>query len=402
MPKLTASEIIEIENKHTTGLYNKQPIVFARGLGASLFDIDGVEYLDCAAGHGVANLGHAHPKVAAAMAAQAGTLVTLFESFYNEQRALLMQKMASLVPGLDRVFFCNSGAEAVEASIKFARITTGRTNVVAAMRGFHGRTFGALSATHNKKYRESFEPLVPGFSHVPFNDIAALEATVNDQTSAVILEPIQGEGGVYPANDAYLQAARRICDERGALLIIDEIQSGFGRTGKLFAILESGVTPDILCCAKAIAGGLPMGAVLIGAGVKNLVPGAHGSTFGGNPLACATALAALAVIEEEDLAGQSAKKGEYLKEKIQEINSPLIREVRGRGLMIGIELKQKVGPYIRALQERKIIALNAGLTVIRLLPPLVITYEQIDHLVEALTEVLTSDLGTDKRAGTDG
>jgi acetylornithine/LysW-gamma-L-lysine aminotransferase len=391
MTKLTASEIIEIESKHTTGLYNKQPIVFARGQGASLFDVDGVEYLDCAAGHGVANLGHAHPKVAAAMAAQAGTLVTLFESFYNEQRALLMQKMASLVPGLDRVFFCNSGAEAVEASIKFARITTGRTNVVAAMRGFHGRTFGALSATHNKKYREAFEPLVPGFSHVPFNDIAALEAAVNDQTAAVILEPIQGEGGVYPANDAYLQAARRICDERGALLIIDEIQTGFGRTGKLFAILESGVTPDILCCAKALAGGLPMGAVLIGPGVKNLVPGAHGSTFGGNPLACATALAALTVIEEEDLAGQSAKKGEYLKEKIQEINSPLIREVRGRGLMIGIELKQKVGPYIRALQERKIIALNAGLTVIRLLPPLVITYEQIDHLVQALTEVLSAE-----------
>ena len=391
MPKLTASEIIEIESKHTTGLYNKQPIVFARGQGASLFDVDGVEYLDCAAGHGVANLGHAHPKVAAAMAAQAGTLVTLFESFYNEQRALLMQKMASLVPGLNRVFFCNSGAEAVEASIKFARITTGRTNVVAAMRGFHGRTFGALSATHNKKYREAFEPLVPGFSHVPFNDIAALEAAVNDQIAAVILEPIQGEGGVYPANDAYLQAARRICDERGALLIIDEIQTGFGRTGKLFAILESGVTPDILCCAKALAGGLPMGAVLIGPGVKNLVPGAHGSTFGGNPLACATALAALTVIEEEDLAGQSAKKGEYLKEKIQEINSPLIREVRGRGLMIGIELKQKVGPYIRALQERKIIALNAGLTVIRLLPPLVITYEQIDHLVQALTEVLSAE-----------
>ena len=391
MPKLTASEIIEIESKHTTGLYNKQPIVFARGQGASLFDVDGVEYLDCAAGHGVANLGHAHPKVAAAMAAQAGTLVTLFESFYNEQRALLMQKMASLVPGLNRVFFCNSGAEAVEASIKFARITTGRTNVVAAMRGFHGRTFGALSATHNKKYREAFEPLVPGFSHVPFNDIAALEAAVNDQIAAVILEPIQGEGGVYPANDAYLQAARRICDERGALLIIDEIQTGFGRTGKLFAILESGVTPDILCCAKALAGGLPMGAVLIGPGVKNLVPGAPGSTFGGNPLACATALAALTVIEEEDLAGQSAKKGEYLKEKIQEINSPLIREVRGRGLMIGIELKQKVGPYIRALQERKIIALNAGLTVIRLLPPLVITYEQIDHLVQALTEVLSAE-----------
>lgn len=391
MTKLTASEIIEIENQHTTGLYNKQPIIFTRGQGASLFDIDGVEYLDCAAGHGVANLGHAHPKVAAAMAEQAGTLVTLFESFYNDKRAALMQKIASLVPGLDRVFFCNSGAEAVEAAIKFARITTKRTNVIATMRGFHGRTFGALSATHNKKYREQFEPLVPGFSHIPYNDVAALEAAVNDQTAAVILEPVQGEGGVYPADDAYLQAAQRICNERGALLIIDEIQTGFGRTGKLFAILHSGVTPDILCCAKAIAGGLPMGAVLIGQRVTNLVPGVHSSTFGGNPLACATALAALTVIEEEDLPGQAAAKGAYLLEKIQEINSPLIREVRGKGLMIGIELRQKSGSYLKALQERKIIALNAGLTVIRLLPPLVITYEQINHLVEALTQVLSTE-----------
>jgi acetylornithine/LysW-gamma-L-lysine aminotransferase len=392
MTKLTASEIMEIESKHTTGLYNKQPIVFARGQGASLFDIDGVEYLDCAAGNGVANLGHAHPKVAAAMAEQAGTLITLFESFYNEQRALLMLKMTGLVPGLDRVFFCNSGTEAVEAAIKFSRIATGRTNVIAAMRAFHGRTFGALSATYNKKYREPFEPLVPGFSHVPYNDIAALEAAVNDQTAAVMLEPVQGEGGVYPADDAYLEAARRICTERGALLIADEIQTGFGRTGKLFAVLHSGVTPDILCCAKAIAGGLPMGAVLIGPAVKNLVPGVHGSTFGGNPLSCATALAALTVIEEEDLPKQAAEKGAYLKEKLQEINSPLIREVRGKGLMVGIELKVKVQPYVKALQERKILVLNAGLTVIRLLPPLVITYAQIDHLVEEITAVLTSEV----------
>jgi len=386
---------MEIENKHTSGLYNKQPIVFARGQGATLFDIDGVEYLDCAAGNGVANLGHAHPKVAAAMAEQASTLITLFESFYNEKRAQLMLKMTSLVPGLDRVFFCNSGTEAVEAAVKFSRITTGRTGVIAAMRAFHGRTMGALSATYNKKYREPFEPLVPGFSHVPFNDIAALEAAVNDQTAAVILEPIQGEGGVYPADDAYLQAARRICTERGALLVMDEIQSGFGRTGKLFAILHSGVTPDILCCAKAIAGGLPMGAVLMAPSIKNLVPGVHGSTFGGNPLSCATALAALQVIEEEDLPGQAAKKGEYLKEKLQEINSPLIREVRGKGLMIGIELRQKVAPYIKALQERKVLVLNAGLTTIRLLPPLVITYEQIDHLVEKIGEVLALEFKTE-------
>ena len=392
MGKLTASEIMEIESKHTTGLYNKQPIVFARGQGASLFDIDGVEYLDCAAGNGVANLGHAHPKVAAAMAEQAGTLITLFESFYNEKRAELMLKMTSLVPGLDRVFFCNSGTEAVEAAIKFSRIATGRTNVIAAMRAFHGRTFGALSATYNKKYREPFEPLVPGFSHVPYNDIAALEAAINDQTAAVILEPVQGEGGVYPADDAYLEAARRICSERGALLIVDEIQTGFGRTGKLFAVLHSGVTPDILCCAKAIAGGLPMGAVLIGPAVKNLVPGVHGSTFGGNPLSCATALAAIQVIEEEDLPRQAAEKGAYLMEKLQEINSPLIREIRGKGLMVGIELRQKVAPYVKALQERKILVLNAGLTVIRLLPPLVITYAQIDHLVEEITAVLTSEV----------
>lgn len=390
MTKLTASEIMEIESKHTTGLYNKQPIVFARGQGASLFDIDGVEYLDCAAGNGVANLGHAHPKVAAAMAEQAGTLITLFESFYNEKRAELMLKMTSLVPGLDRVFFCNSGTEAVEAAIKFSRIATGRTNVIAAMRAFHGRTFGALSATYNKKYREPFEPLVPGFSHVAYNDIAALEAAVNDQTAAVILEPVQGEGGVYPADNAYLEAARRICSERGALLIMDEIQTGFGRTGKLFAVMHSGVTPDILCCAKAIAGGLPMGAVLIGPAVKNLVPGVHGSTFGGNPLSCATALAAMQVIEEEDLPRQAAEKGAYLVEKLQEINSPLIREIRGKGLMVGIELKQKVAPYIKALQERKVLALNAGLTTIRLLPPLVITYAQLDHLVEEIAAVLTS------------
>jgi len=393
MSKLTASEIIEIENKHTSGLYGKQPIIFVRGKGASLFDIDGVEYLDCAAGHGVANLGHAHPKVAAAIAEQAGTLVTLFETFYNEKRALLMQKMAALVPGLDRVFFCNSGTEAVEAALKFARISTGRTNVIAAMRAFHGRSMGSLSATYNKKYKEGFEPLVPGFSHVPYNDIAALEAAVNDQTAAVILEPVQGEGGVYPATDEYLQAARRICSERGALLIVDEIQSGFGRTGKLFAVQYSGVTPDLLCCAKALAGGLPMGAVLIGPAIKNLVPGVHGSTFGGNPLSCAAGLAAITAIQEEDLPGQAAAKGEYLMDKLHEINSPLIREVRGRGLMVGIELRQKVLPYLRALQDRKIIALNAGLTTIRLLPPLVITYEQIDHLVETLAEVLTSETG---------
>lgn len=387
--------IVDIENKHTSGVYAKQTLTIVRGQGASLFDENGVEYLDCSSGHGVANLGHAHPKVAEALYKQASTLITLFESFPNDQRAMLMEKITALVPGLDRVFFCNSGTEAVEAAFKFARISTGRKNFIAAMRAFHGRTYGSLSATFNKKYREGFEPLLPGVSHVSYNNIEALDKAVNDETAAVILEVVQGEGGVYPASVEYVQAARRICNERGALLIVDEIQTGFGRTGKLFAIEHFGVTPDLLCCAKSLAGGVPMGAVLIGQNIKNLVPGVHGSTFGGNPLSCAAANAALDVILGEDLPGQAAAKGAYLMEKLRKIQSPNIRDVRGLGLMVGIEMKQKVAPYIKILQEKRIIALNAGMTVIRLLPPLVISYEQIDHLVEVLAEVLSTDSVTE-------
>ncbi|MDP2964803.1 MAG: aspartate aminotransferase family protein [Pelolinea sp.] len=382
------NEIFAIENKHSSGTYTKQPLVIVRGQGASLFTADGTEYLDCSSGHGVANLGHAHPKIAEALYKQASTLVTLFETFPNDQRAMLMEKITSLVDGLDRVFFCNSGTEAVEAALKFARLSTGRKNVIAAKRAFHGRTYGSLSATFNKKYREGFEPLVPGFSHVAYNNIEALDKAVTDETAAVILEVVQGEGGVYPANKEYIQEARRICDERGALFIVDEIQTGFGRTGKMFAIQHFGVTPDLLTCAKSLAGGVPMGAVLIGKKVQNLTPGVHGSTFGGNPLSCAAANTALTIMEDEDLPGQAEAKGNYLIEKLKKIESSNIREVRGLGLMIGIEIKQKVSPYIKILQEKKIIVLNAGMTVIRLLPPLVISYEQIDHLVDVLAEVL--------------
>ena len=232
---------------------------------------------------------------------------------------------------------------------------------------------------------------MPGFSHVPYNNIDALDKAVTEETAAVILEIIQGEGGVYPANADYIQAARKICDEREVLLIVDEIQSGFGRTGKMFAVQHYAITPDLLTCAKSLAGGVPMGAVLVGRNVKNLTPGVHSSTFGGNPLSCAAAVAALTVLEEEDLPGQAEAKGKYLIERLQKLSSPHIREVRGLGLMVGIEMKQKVAPYIRALQARKIIALNAGMTVIRLLPPLVITYEQIDYLVDVLSEVLVSE-----------
>ena len=393
---MNAEEIMQIEQAHTSGLYGKQPIVFVRGKGASLFDIDDVEYIDCNSGHGVANLGHAHPKVAAAIAEQSTKLITLFETFYNDKRAELMKIMGSLVPGMPRVFFCNSGTESVEAAIKFARISTGRPGIVAAMRAFHGRTYGSLSATHNKKYREGFEPLVPGYSHVSYNNIEALESAIDENTAAFIVEAVQGEGGVYPISAEYIQAARRICDAKGALLIIDEVQSGFGRTGKLFAFQHFGITPDLLCCAKSLAGGVPMGAVLIGPRVQNLQPGVHGSTFGGNPLSCAAAAASLTAIMEEDLPKQAEEKGKYLAEKVRALNSPLVREVRGLGLMVGIELKQKVMPYVRALQDRKILALNAGLTTIRLLPPLVISYEQLDQVVAKLDEVLQLSFDSEK------
>lgn len=388
-------DIIDIETRHTSGLYTKQNFAIVRGQGASLFDSEGNEYIDCSSGHGVANLGHAHPKVAAAVAEQATRLVTLFETFPNDRRAALMEKLTALTPGLERVFFCNSGTESIEAAIKFARLSTGRPGIVAAMRGFHGRTLGALSATWNKKYREAFEPLVPEYSHVAFNNVSALEKAVTERTAAVLLEAVQGEGGVYPADPAYLQAARRICDERGALLVIDEVQSGFGRTGRMFAYQHYDIVPDMMCVAKSLAGGIPMGAVLLGSAVKNLGPGLHGSTFGGNPLSCAAAVAALTAIEDENLPQQAAEKGAYLMEKLRALKLPVIREVRGLGLMVGIELKQKVAPYIKALQEKRIIALNAGLTVIRLLPPLVITYEQLDKVVAALAEVLTAEISAE-------
>ena len=392
MKTMTTKEIFEIESKHTSGVYSKQPILFVRGEGAMLWDNDGVAYLDCTSGHGVANLGHAHPKVAAAVYAQSQKLITLFETYYNDQRAVLMEKLTGIIPELDRAFFCNSGTETIEATIKFARISTGRPGIVAAMRGFHGRTYGSLSATYNKKYKDGFEPLLPGFSHVPFNNIEALQKGITTETAALILEIVQGEGGVYLADDEYIRAAKKVCQEKVALLIIDEVQSGFGRTGKWFAVQHSGVIPDMLCCAKSLAGGIPMGAVLISRNVKNLVPGVHGSTFGGNPLACAAALATFEVMEEEKIPDQAAEKGAYLMEKISAIHSPLVREVRGLGLMIGIELKQKVQPYLRELQKRHVLVLNAGMTVIRLLPPLVITYDQLDWLIKELTEVLKDEI----------
>jgi acetylornithine/LysW-gamma-L-lysine aminotransferase len=316
--------------------------------------------------------------------------------FYNDRRADLASRLCALA-GMPRLFLCNSGAEAIEAAFKFARAnangaSTGRTKIVAAMRGFHGRTFGALSATWNKKYREPFEPLVPGFVHVPYNNLERLAQAVDGETAAVVLEVVQGEGGVYPGSAEYLQGAQRLCRQAGALLIIDEVQTGFGRTGRFFAFQHYGLEPDLVCVAKSLAGGLPMGAVLIGERVGEIPTGSHGTTFGGNPLACAAALAVLQTMEQEQLPQRAAELGNYLLERLRGIDSPRVREVRGLGLMVGIEIRQKVAPYLQALMEHGVLALAAGLTVIRLLPPLVIEQQQLDRVVEALGETLALDL----------
>ncbi len=380
--------IQELESLHASGVYTKRPIAIVRGEGARLWDSDGNEYVDCVGGQGAANVGHANPSVAAAIAAQAQTLISCPEMFYNDRRAELMDRLCALA-GFPRVFLCSSGAEAIETAIKFARLATGRKEVLATMRGFHGRTLGALSATWEKKYREPFEPLVPGFRHVAYNDLAALESAVTDQTAAVILEAVQGEGGVRPGAPEFLRGAQRLCRERGAMLIVDEVQTGFGRTGKMFAIQHYGLEPDLLCLAKSIAGGVPMGATLIGPRVGVLPPQVHGSTFGGNPLACAASLAAIDYLEARRLPERAAELGEWFIGELRQIDSPLVREVRGLGLMVGIELKQKVTPFLQALMARGVLALPAGLTVLRFLPPLVITQVELARVAEAVTEALT-------------
>ena len=383
-----------LESQHTPGVYAKRDLTIVRGEGAILWDNQGNEYIDCVGGQGVANLGHAHPKIVQALTEQAAQLISCPEMFYHPTRAALSARLASLAPGkMERVFLCNSGTEAVEAAFKFARYTTGRRKIIATMRGFHGRTMGALSATWNKKYRQPFMPLVPDFQHVPYNKLERLEAAVDESTSAVILEVVQGEGGVYPGTSEYLHGAQALCRARGALLILDEVQTGFGRTGKMFAAEHYSLQPDLLCLAKSIAGGVPMGAVLIGERVGELTPGIHGSTFGGNPLATAASLATLDVLEGEMLPSRAEELGSDLLDRLQTIDSPVIRDIRGLGLMIGIEIRQKVAPYLQALAKYGVLAQPAGVTVIRLLPPLVITKGQIDLVVEVLAQVLRAEDG---------
>jgi len=385
-------DAVQTEADHGSGAYAPIPVVIVRGQGTRLWDEQGKEYLDFGSGIGVAALGHAHPALTHALSEQAATLMTCVNGYYhNDVRAQLLQALERITPSaLSRFFLCNSGTEAIEAALKLARLHTGRTRFVAANGGFHGRTLGALSATWKPKYRKPFEPLLLEVHHVPFNDVEALEQTVTEETAAVLLETVQGEAGIHPATPAYLEAARRLCDERGALLILDEVQCGMGRSGTWFACERYGVIPDVLCAAKALGGGVPAGAVAVREGFV-FKKGQHGSTYGGNPLAARAALTVIKTIEGEGLLEHVARLGEYFKSGLQalaEAQPEKVRDVRGVGLMLALELRQKAGPALKALMERGVLAITAGATTLRFLPPYIVTQSEVDEVLQALEAVL--------------
>jgi acetylornithine/LysW-gamma-L-lysine aminotransferase len=366
--------------------------VFVRGERCWLVDSAGRRFLDLSSAQGVAMLGHCHPRVTAAIERQARTLTLCPSYLYNDVRAEFAEALvAVLPPHLPHVFLTNSGAEAVDGALKFARLATKRSAFVATTKGFHGRTVGALSVTWEPKYREGFLPLLET-THVTFNDVTALENAVSDSTAAVILEVVQGESGVNRGTPAFLRAAERVCREKGALLIVDEIQTGFGRTGRWFALDHDGLQPDLVCMAKGLGGGFPMGALAYTRSIRDMLyPGAHGSTFGGSPLACAAGLAALQVYRDEALPERSARLGammlELLRTSLEGV--PTVRDIRGLGLMLAIELRSKVAPVLKALMvEHGVIALPAGPTILRLLPPLIITEEEIDLGVRAIAKAI--------------
>ncbi|MGC4106606.1 MAG: aspartate aminotransferase family protein [Thermomicrobiales bacterium] len=384
--------ILEIEKTHQIPLYAKRDIALVRGEGAYLYDSDGNRYLDAMSNYGVAVLGHAHPRFAQGLNEQLLTLTTCHQSFGNDIRAAFLEELDTITPeGVTRSFVSNSGTEAVEAALKFARAATGRNTLVALKRGYHGRTFGALSATADKKYREAFEPLPIPATHVAFNDAEALAAAVDETTAAIVVEPIQGEGGIHPADIEFLKAARQIATDNGAVLIADEIQSGF-RTGDPFVSVAQGVTPDIIVTAKALANGFPIGLTLVTDPISTALPGgAHGSTFGGNPLAMRAGYETLRILREDGLYERAKSIGASLIAGIEALGSPKIRAVRGSGLMIGIEFKGKAGPILKGLQEKGVLALPAGTLVIRLLPPMIWEQAQVDEFLTTLAAVLDAD-----------
>ncbi len=372
--------------------------MFVRGSGMRLYDDDGREYLDFTSGIGVVNLGHAHPAVAAAVSTQMERLVHVSNLYFVEHRSELAERLVGLFGGDARVFFSNSGAEANEGAIKLARRWgkarrgDGCTTIVTAERSFHGRTLATLAATGQPSKQEAFEPLPAGFVHVPLNDLTALDAALTDDVCAVLLEPVQGEGGVFPCSEEYLAGARRLCDERGVLLMFDEVQTGFFRTGPAFAWQGYGVRPDVMTLAKGMANGLPIGAVLAGREVADAFqPGDHGSTFGGGPVVCAAALAAIDSLESEQLGENAVRVGAYLRSGLEALASSTgeITDVRGRGLMVGVTLARPVaGAVAVAALEKGVVLLNVGDSILRFLPPLVCNTAEVDTLLGMLSATI--------------
>jgi LysW-gamma-L-lysine/LysW-L-ornithine aminotransferase len=380
------------EDNFMGNIYQRFPVTVERGLGAHVWDINGKEYVDCMGGYGVALVGHRNPRVVKALQDQLEKIITVHSSLYNKTREEFLEKLIKISPkGLSQVYLNNSGTESVEAAIKFARKFTGKSGMLAMNGSYHGKSLGSLSLTFNPKYRKSFEPLVEKVSFSPFGDIETLRSNVNSDTGFIIVEPIQGESGIHVAPDGFLQEIRKLCDEKGILLIFDEIQSGLGRTGKMWAGEHWKTIPDIMCLAKGIAGGVPMGATLVRPDILACISkGEQSSTFGGNPLSCAAGIATIDALTQDRLVENAARLGEKFREGLEKLKERhrIIREIRGKGLMIGVELKFEVKDILFDGITNGILFLYSGKNILRLLPPLVISESDIDKALEVLDVVL--------------
>ena len=388
--------LMEWSAKYHTPNYGRTPIVLVRGEGTRVWDSDGKEYLDFTTGIAVTSLGHCHPVITGAIREAAATLLHVSNIFHTAPQVHLA-KMLVEHSFADRVFFCNSGAEANEAALKIARkygkerLATDRYEIIATHNSFHGRTLATVTATGQPKYQHGFEPLMPGFKHVPYNDLRAMERALDSHTAAVLVEPIQGEGGVNVPDDDYLPRLRRLCDESGALLIFDEVQTGVGRTGRLWGYEHWGVEPDIMTLAKALANGIPIGAMLCREHVASvLTPGTHGSTFAGSAFVTSVALAMLTTVIGEKLPERAAERGRELMDGLRELGKrlPVIQTVRGKGLLIGIELSRPAAPVMDACRDAGLLVLTAGEKVLRLAPPLVVESADCRRALQILGDVL--------------
>jgi len=383
------------EDEFMGNLYQRFPVTIEKGLGSHVWDTDGKEYIDCMGGYGVALVGHRNERVVNAIKLQLEKIITVHSSLYNKTREEFLENLIKIAPkNLSQVHLNNSGAEAVEAAIKFARKFTGKKGMIAMNGSYHGKSMGALSLTFSPKYRKVFQPLVEKVVFSPFGDIESLRSKIDEDTGFVILEPIQGESGIHVAPDGFLQEVRKTCDEKNILLVFDEIQSGFGRTGKMWASEHWNTIPDIMCLAKGIAGGVPMGATLVRPDILACMSkGEHSSTFGGNPLSCAAGTAAIKALTQDGLVENAAKMGKVFFEGLQNLKDhhKIIREIRGKGLMIGIELKFEVKDILLEGIEKGVLLLYSGRNIIRLLPPLVITQEDIAKVLETLDVLLSSE-----------